>query len=51
MRSWINDRKQRLSLDFEKEVRDEILQKKKKEAKETAKVNELTKDSEKSGEP
>lgn len=36
MRSWINDRKQRLSLDYEKEVREELLQKKKKEAKEKA---------------
>lgn len=36
MRSWINDRKQRLSLDYEKEVREEVLQKKKKEAKERA---------------
>lgn len=40
MRSWINDRKQRLSLDFEKEVREEIIQKKKKEAKEAAKNKE-----------
>ena len=36
MRSWINDRKQRLSLDYEKEVREELLQKKKKEARERA---------------